>query len=247
MFMVRAYSGHMRLSPALLMLVAPLLAPASLWAADKPAKGRDERSYVYFRPAPVATSSALVARQALSDSPELLSLGSRITEAPASSLTLSPNGKGNDATRGVSLQLRSRVQAGAAQSGATLQPSAVDVNVALGYQGFALDAGLNRTTEANRVLSRGVNLGLSYKASDWWTRLSVSEMELLPDPLTNFGLLQPSRSLAFELGSSLQLSSRWAITGGLRYALADPNATAPKVGGKKPETKAVFVGTAFNF
>ena len=234
---------------ALLFLGSGSLAQASdSRTSDKPVKG--EKTYLYFRPAPAATSSLQygTARPSASDLPEAMSLPGRLNDN-GSVLTLSPSGKANEAGRGVQLQLRSRVQPGSnGQTGATsLQPSAYDVNVALGLGSFALDAGLSRTAEANRILSQGVNLGLSYGSLDWRTRLSVSDQRLLPDPLTNFGLVEPARALAFELGSSYRLSSRWAISGGVRYAVGQPfNNQLPK-DGKQPETRAVFVGTAFSF
>jgi hypothetical protein len=227
---------------ALLGATAMLL-PAR--AADK-AAATDDKSYLYFRPAPEATTSVLSPSLRLSTP----LLGLRPAETALSpSLTFSPSGKARDASKGMSLQLRSRMQPGRTQQiGVTsVQPSAYDFNVALGFQGFAVDAGVARTAEATRTLSQAVNFGLSYGDADWRTRLSVSDETLRPDPLLSLGLLEPQRALAFELGSSVKLASNWALTGGIRYAIGQSMTAIRLNDPNQPNNRSVFVGTAFSF
>jgi hypothetical protein len=217
-----------------LMLCAPVL------AADK-AVG-DEKSYLYFRPAPVATSSFL--------SPTLPLLGMRAPETNiAPQLTFSPTGKAKDVTKGVSLQLRSRLQTAKADQIDLNrpQPSAYNVNLALGFRGFAVDAGVARTAEATHTLSEAVNLGLSYGGKDWRTRLSVSDEKRLAESALSLGVSQPQRALAFELGSSLQLAPNWALSGGIRYAIGQSMTAIRLSDPNQPNNRSVFVGTAFNF
>jgi hypothetical protein len=214
-------------------------------AAEK-AASKDEKSYLYFRPAPEATTSILSPASRLAT--PLLGLRPAETSL-APSLTFSPSGKAKEPSKGVSLQLRSRVQTGKAdQLGLAGMPaSAYDFNVALGFQGFALDAGVARTAEATRTLSEAVNLGLSYGGADWRTRLSVTDETLRPDPLYNLGLSAPQRALAFELGSSVKLAPNWALTGGIRYAIGQSMTAIRLNDPAQPNSRSVFVGTAFNF
>ena len=244
-------SLHLGIAAALLACAATLAAPgyaASKHDAKSEKSEKAERPYLYFRPAAVATSSQPSSRATQSDMPEALSLSSRMPDAGDALVSFAPNGKAADPGKSVALQLRSKILPGnAGVAGAVPKASAYDVNVALAYYGFAIDAGLSRTAEANRILSQGVNLGLSYGVGDWRTRLSVSDQRLQPDPLTNFGLVEASRALAFELGSSYRLSSRWAISGGVRYAIGQPFDALSADPSRQEKSKAVFVGTAFSF
>jgi hypothetical protein len=222
----------------LLSFATAMCAPVR--AADKAA--RDEKSYLYFRPAPVATSSFLTPTSPL--------IGLRAPEANITpQLTFSPTGKAKDATKGMSLQLRSHLQA-AKPNQLDLnrpQPLAYDINLALGFRGFAIDAGVVRAAEATRTLSQAVNLGLSYGGEDWRTRLSVSDEKTLAESAQSLGLNQPQRALAFELGSSVQLAPNWALSGGIRYAIGQSMTSIRLNDPNQPNNRSVFVGTAFNF
>ncbi len=226
-----------------LLCSTAVLLPAR--AAEK-AASKDDKSYLYFRPAPEATTSIL--------SPVLRAttpvLGFRPADTSLTpSLTFSLSGKAKDAHKGMSVQLRSRMQTGKAeQIGlSSVQTSAYDFNVALGFQGFALDAGVARTAEATRTLSEAVNLGLSYGGADWRTRLSVSDEIMRPDPLLNLGLTAPQRALAFELGSSVKLAPGWALSGGIRYAIGQSMTAIRLNDPNQPNNRSVFIGTAFSF
>ncbi len=213
-------------------------------AADKPA--REEKSYLYFRPAPEATSSLLGA-PARAVSPLL---GMHTPETNLTPLmTFSPSGKAKEANKGVSLQLRSRLLAGKPeQMGlSVVQPATYDFNLALGFRGFAVDAGVARTTEATRTLSEAVNLGLSYGGKDWRTRLSVSDEKQLADSRLVYGLSEPQRALAFELANSVQLAPNWALTGGIRYAIGQSMTQIRLSDPNQPNNRSVFLGTAFSF
>jgi hypothetical protein len=221
-------------------------AAGSVQAADKSAKDDKDKFYLYFRPAPAATSSLL------SPAPRATTplLGMRATDTNIEPLiTFSLLGKAKDANKGVSLQLRSHLQAGKVEpvGSSFAQPSTYDFNLALGFQGFALDAGVARTAEATRTLSEAVNLGLSYGGKDWRTRVSVSDEKLMADSARNLGLTKPQRALAFEFGSSMQLAPNWALSGGIRYAIGQSMTSIRLNDPSQPNNRSVFVGTAFNF
>jgi hypothetical protein len=215
-------------------------------AANKAPRDEKDKSYLYFRPAPAATSS-LISPALRATSPLL---GMRAPESSVEPLiTFSPLGKANDANKGMSLQLRSHLQTGKVETigSSFAQPSTYDFNLAFGFQGFAVDAGVARTAEATRTLSEAVNLGLSYGGKDWRTRLSVSDEKLLADSARNLGLTKPQRALAFEFGSSLQLAPNWALSGGIRYAIGQSMTSIRLNDPNQPNNRSIFVGTAFSF
>jgi hypothetical protein len=231
-----------------LALLCTTAVAVPLRAADKVADkaAKDEKTYLYFRPAPEATTSVL--SPATRFNTPLLGLRPSETSVTPS-LTFSPFGKAKDANKGMSLQLRSRLQSGKAEQigQSRVAASAYDFNVALGFQGFALDAGVARTAEATRTLSEAVNLGLSYGGKDWRTRLSVSDEKMRPDPLLTLGLTEPQRAVAFEFGSSVMLTPNWALSGGVRYAIGQSMTAIRLNDPNQPNNRSIFVGTAFTF
>jgi hypothetical protein len=229
---------------ATLLSTAAVAAPA--YAADKAARDDKDSSYLYFRPAPAATSSLLTSAPRAT-SPLLGLRTAEPNQAPL--ITFSPTGKARDANKGVSLQLRSHLQLGKVEAlgSSFVQPSVYDFNLALGFQGFAVDAGVARTAESTRTLSEAVNLGLSYGGKDWRTRLSVTDEKQLADSVRGLGLAKPQRALAFELGSSVQLAPNWALSGGIRYAIGQSMTSIKLNDPSQPNNRSVFVGTAFNF
>jgi hypothetical protein len=231
-------------SLATLLSVTAVAAPA--YPADKAARDDKDLSYLYFRPAPAATSSSL------NSAPRVTSplLGLRTPEPNQAPLvTFSPTGKAKESNKGVSLQLRSHLQPGKTETFGTsfIQPSVYDFNLAIGFQGFAVDAGVARTAEATRTLSEAVNLGLSYGGKEWRTRLSVTDEKQLADSARSLGLTKPQRALAFEFGSSLQLAPNWALSGGIRYAIGQSMTSIRLNDPSQPNNRSVFVGTAFSF
>jgi hypothetical protein len=229
-------------SASALLCGTAMVAPVR--AAEKLVK--DEKSYLYFRPAPEATSSFL--NPAARGTSPLFGLRTAETAA-APSLVFSSVAKGKDVNKGVSLQLRSHLLPSRIEplNQTTIQPMAYDFNLALGFKGFAVDAGVLRTAEATRTLSEAVNLGLSYGGKDWRTRVSVSDEKRLAESASSPGLTQPQRALAFELGSSVQLAPNWALSGGIRYAIGQSMTQIRLNDPTQPNNRSVFVGTAFNF
>ncbi len=231
---------------SLAMLLSAIAVASPAYAADKSTRDDKDSPYLYFRPAPAATSSLL--NQTTRATAPLLGLNTaESNQAPL--ITFSPTGKAKDANKGVSLQLRSHLYPGKTESAGTsfAQPTVYDFNLALGFQGFAVDAGVARTAEATRTLSEAVNLGLSYGGKDWRTRLSVTDEKQLAESVRSLALTKPQRALAFEFGSSLQLAPNWALSGGIRYAIGQSMTSIKLNDPNQPNSRSVFVGTAFNF
>lgn len=226
---------------ALAVLMGTATAAPKETSIAKEGKAKSAEPYLYFRPAPVATSSIL----SLSRLTEFASAdafgGTRGLEESKTLTLFSSAGKGAEAAKGVSVQVRSRMTPVPGRTATAVY----DISAALGFRGFGLDAGMTRATESSHLFAQAMGVGLSYGGPDWLTRLSVSEQRFMPDPLANFGLIEPRRALSFEWGSHLQLTPSWALNSSIRYAIGqsmtsiDPSQTN--------RTRAVFVGAAFTF
>jgi hypothetical protein len=185
--------------------------------------------------------------------PLIPSAGVQRAQSFQSSFSFTPSGRVAD-DRGFSLGMTSRVQGVSdASAGSALNanaPANVVVGFALGYRGFALEGGYNRIARATRSLAEGVDVGVSYRGTDWKTSLKVSQEAIEPDPYGFTAFLTPERRRAVELGGAYRLAQGIALTGGLRYQLAYPDTARLGVVKKgQPETDvgAVFFGTAVDF
>jgi len=126
----------------------------------------------------------------------------------------------------------------------SLAARAVNVDMAVGYKGFALSGGYKRADLGPLAQREGIDLGLSYRNKRWKTSLSVgSEHDVsgAPDPL---GL---GDRYSVELGGAYALTPRLSLSGGVRYQQLRegdlPNGTT----GERAEDGAVFLGTALRF
>lgn len=231
--------------------------------------------YLYFRPLPTAARSrqapSSVDVDALSTfTPPSLDVrqGARGAEAPAaarrlstrsqtrqSGFTFTPSGRASD-LRALSISVVAETVADqplSLRAGERLAvqqpPTGANVALAVGYRGFAVEAGFAQLSEASRPLSRGVDLGLSYSGADWKTSLHVIGQDFGVDPLTQVAPFATQRSYSVELGAAYQLSSSVALTGGMRYAISTQR---PAYGFQVREqgeqrSGSVFLGTAVSF
>ena len=125
-----------------------------------------------------------------------------------------------------------------------LAPRAVNVDMALGYKGFALSGGYTRADLGPIAKREAIDLGLSYRSKRWKTSLSVgSEHDVsgAPDPL---GL---GDRYSVELGGAYALTPRLSLSGGVRYQQVREPATQNGAAGERTEDGAVFLGTALRF
>ncbi len=156
-----------------------------------------------------------------SDNRKALSLGfsSRLVSAPA------------DATR-------------AAAETASTAPQAYNVDVAVGWKGFAINTGYSRSDSGTVALvplgrKEAVDVGLSYRGKNWRTTLQATAEEgsaLLLTPL--------ERRYSVELGGAYAVGPRLSVSGGVRYKLAPQ---VPSLLDPDRSDQAVYFGTNFAF
>jgi hypothetical protein len=102
-------------------------------------------------------------------------------------------------------------------------PSGYNVDVAVGYRGFALSGGLLRMDGGIGGGHReGVDLGLGYVGRNWKTgvRAGVERGSSLAGPADRTG-----QRLSVQAGGALALSPGLSVGGTLRYRVAPPNPT----------------------
>jgi hypothetical protein len=165
------------------------------------------------------------------------------------SLSFTPSGRTNDKgafSLGVSARTREANRIIPTGSSSALSQN---VGVTVGYGGFALEAGFNRSTQATKSLSQGMDVGLSYRGKDWKTGVMVSEAAIGVDIFGLPGVYAPESTRAVEFGAAVELTSWLAINGGLRYQIFSPK-TLSFGGARVPsalDAGAVYLGTQVKF
>ena len=164
------------------------------------------------------------------------------------SFRFTPSGKAGD-RKALTLGLTSRVTQPAARTAVAaavpidgLTPSAYNLGVSVGYQGFSLSGGYSRLDAGLIGAPReGVDLGLSYRGNRWKASLQASGE--LPAHETADALLL-DRRYAVELGGAYALTPRLSLQGGMRYQLITP--LDPRLTDDR-EDPSVYLGTSFRF
>lgn len=134
------------------------------------------------------------------------------------------------------------VSARNAQDGLAAQK--VNVDVAVGFKGFALSGGFTRADLGPLAQREAIDLGLSYRGKRWKTSLNVgSEHDVsgTPDPL---GL---GDRYSVQLGGAYALTPRLSLSGGVRYQQLRENGQMFGTTSERAEDGAVFLGTALRF
>jgi hypothetical protein len=250
-------------------------APATQAAAAKSGDAAAQQQYLYFRPLPNAgrqrTAPSSVDVDALgSFTPPILDArqSARSTDAPTQTRRLTtraqarqagfqftPSGRAND-PRVLTISVQGETIADqpytlrAGERLAAQQPATgANVALAVGYRGFSVEAGYIQLSEASKALARGVDVGVSYRGSDWKTSLHVTGQEFADDPARQLTPFAADRSYAVELGAAYQISSSVALTGGMRYAITTQKPSYGFTVNERNEQRSgsVFLGTAVNF
>ena len=162
-----------------------------------------------------------------------------------------PSGQ-TDNRKALSLGVSTRVMAaGADRSRAaapveslTALPTAYNVDLSVGWKGFAVNTGYSRIEPGPMALISGgrrqaVDLGVSYRGKNWKTSLQGTAEEgstLLYSPL--------ERRYSVELGGAYLVGPRLSVTGGVRYKLAPES---PSLIDADRADQAVYFGTNFAF
>lgn len=124
-------------------------------------------------------------------------------------------------------------------------PAGYNVNLSLGWKGFAIDTGyahaepvLAGLPMAGRMTDQ-LNLGLSYGGRNWRTSLQGTAEQ--SQPLAYAPL---SRRYGLELGGAYRVAPRFSVSGGLRYRIAPepPSLVLPN-----RDDQAVYFGTSIAF
>lgn len=121
----------------------------------------------------------------------------------------------------------------------------VNMAVAVGYRGFALEAGYLRSEALMLPTTEGIDIGLSYAGRDWKTSVQVAGLETSKSaaPLSPF---MPDRNYSVELGGAYAISPRLAVTGGVKYAISYPQ-QGFRLKEEVEHSSALYLGTAFKF
>lgn len=173
-----------------------------------------------------------------------------------------PSGS-SDSRRALSLGVSSRVVAAASDTSRAAAPAqyagpgptAYNVDMSVGYRGFAVSGGYTRAdnvftagsvpTSLTAPTREAVDLGLSYRGKSWKTSVQLGS-ETIAAAVNGATLVQTpaERRYSVEVGGAYAIAPGIAVTGGLRYKLtpADGGLTDPQ-----RNDRAVYLGTAFAF
>lgn len=170
-----------------------------------------------------------------------------------------PSGQSDD-RKALSLSMSARVVAATGDRTRTVAepartvPAAYNVDLAVGWKGFAVNTGFSHTEPAGvgvggfaaaagaPLLARptdAVNLGLSYGGRNWRTRVQGTAEQggpLLFAPL--------ERRYSLEVGGAYLLAPRLSVTGGVRYRL--PPMSPSLLDGDRAD-QSVYLGTNIAF
>jgi hypothetical protein len=160
---------------------------------------------------------------------------------------------GSSGSRGVSLgvtarsvtPIADRTAALAQAPEAGLKPAGYNFDLSVGYRGFAVNGGVSRVDTGLGVGGRsreGIDVGLSYAASNWKTAILASaereDIHLLPRSGS------PDPSYAVEASGAFSLSPKVSLGGSVRYRLA-PQTPTPLDPNR--DDRAVMLGGAVAF
>lgn len=173
-----------------------------------------------------------------------------------------PSGS-SDSRRSLSLGVNSRIVAATADTSRAAAPAqyagpgptAYNVDMSVGYRGFAVSGGYTRAenillagsvpTSLTAPMREAVDLGLSYRGKSWKTSVQLGS-ETIAAVVNGATLVQTpaERRYSVEVGGAYAVAPGIAVTGGLRYKLtpADGGLTDPQ-----RNDRAVYLGTAFAF
>jgi hypothetical protein len=167
-----------------------------------------------------------------------------------SGFRFTPSGQA-DNRRALSLGVAARVTTpvvdrsrAAAPADRFVVPAGYNLNLSLGWKGFAVDTGYAHAEPVQMSPLSGrmtdqLSLGLSYGGRNWRTSLQGTAEQSQPlafSPLT--------RRYGLELGGAYRVAPRFSVTGGLRYRIAPepPSLVLPN-----RDDQAVYFGTNIAF
>lgn len=163
-----------------------------------------------------------------------------------------PAASASGRTRAVTVAVRSRSvarEAGSDRLAANVSqsvgiaPVAYNLGVGVGWRRFALTGDVQRFDAGALPGSReAVDLGVSYNASKWSTRVQVAAdrpVGIVPRAINGSG------SVSLDVGGSFSLTRNLDVTAGVRYK--SERDRLQNVADTRRDSQAVYVGTAFRF
>jgi hypothetical protein len=125
-----------------------------------------------------------------------------------------------------------------------LTPIAYNLGVAVGWRRFAVSSEVAKVDLGALGGREAVDLGVSYTARKFSTRLAVGADHSTPG--TPRALALGSNGYSLDLGGSYRLSRNLDLTAGVRYRTSERDRLAPLADNRR-DSQAVYVGTAFKF
>jgi hypothetical protein len=123
-----------------------------------------------------------------------------------------------------------------------VQPFGFNLDLAVGWNGFAVSGGVSRLdTGVGNGMREGVDVAFSYGGSNWKTSVQATAERSPPLVLRQFDEVE---RFGIEAGGAYALGRSLSVLGGVRYRTAPANASLldPNV-----EDKSVYVGGAVAF
>lgn len=226
------------LGPVALAAALSLVASSATFAAARPGSAKPAtvgRALGNFTPASADPRLAMAFARSTT-----MTSGFRFTPASAAKT----NRKVTVAVRARSSQsLPSADRPASAGTLATIAPLAYNLGVSVGWRRFAVSGDMG---EANLGLVGGrrqaADLGLSYTAKRWSTRLQVAAERPVG---TAPRIVDSSESVALDVGGSYRLTRNIDVTAGVRYKSQRERLEPLK--DNRRDSQAVYLGTAFRF
>lgn len=167
-----------------------------------------------------------------------------------------PSGK-PDNRRALSFGVTSRVTASATDTSraaavpvevASATPAAYNVDLAVGWRGFAVSGGYSRSEALGGTLPtsltpkrEGADVGVSYRGKNWKTSLQLATETGSPVLLTPLPTALTERQYSVELGGAYLLTPKLSVNGGVRYKVSPGTDEALR------NDQSIYLGTAFSF
>ena len=226
------------LGPVALAAALSLIASSATFAAARPGSAKPAtvgRALGNFTPASADPRLAMAFARSTT-----MTSGFRFTPASAAKT----NRKVTVAVRARSTQsLPSTDRPASAGTLATIAPLAYNLGASVGWRRFAVSGDMG---EANLGLVGGrrqaADLGLSYTAKRWSTRLQVAAERPVG---TAPRIVDSSESVALDVGGSYRLTRNIDVTAGVRYKSQRERLEPLK--DNRRDSQAVYLGTAFRF
>lgn len=131
---------------------------------------------------------------------------------------------------------------------ASATPAAYNVDLAVGWRGFAVSGGYSRSETLGGALPtsltprrEGADVGVSYRGRNWKTSLQLATETGVPVLLTPLPTALTERQYSVELGGAYLLTPKLSVNGGVRYKVM------PGTDESLRNDQSVYLGTAFSF